>query len=76
MKQAKIGNPFKFRAVSASIIKSPAIIMNARPSLIIRPDFPENKEDWPFLWGQNEYVISMGASHIFTVNAVNELLNL
>src|SRR5690606_26902373 len=24
--------------------------------LILKPDFPENKEDWPFLWGQNEYV--------------------
>ena len=43
--------------------------------LIIRPDFPENKEDWPFLWGENEYVISTGAGHIFLVNAVNELLS-
>jgi endoglucanase len=43
--------------------------------LILKPDFPENKEDWPFLWGENEYVISMGASYIFLVNAVNELAN-
>jgi endoglucanase len=43
--------------------------------LIIKPDFPENKEDWPFLWGENEYVISGGASYIFLVNAVNDLLN-
>jgi hypothetical protein len=42
--------------------------------LIIKPDFPENKEDWPFLWGQNEYVISVGASYIFLANAVHELL--
>ena len=43
--------------------------------LILKPDFPENKEDWPFLWGENEYVINLGSSYIFLVNAVNELLN-
>jgi len=44
-------------------------------ALIIKPDFPENKEDWPFFWGENEYVISLGASYIFLVNAVEDLLN-
>ena len=29
--------------------------------LILKPDFPENKEDWPFLWGENAYVVNMGA---------------
>lgn len=43
--------------------------------LILKPDFPENKEDWPFLWGENEYVISVGASYIYLVNAVRDLLN-
>ena len=43
--------------------------------IILKPDFPENKEDWPFLWGENEYVISGGASYIFLVNAVNDILN-
>ncbi len=42
--------------------------------LIIQPDFPENKEDWPFLWAENEYVIGMGGSYIFLVNAANDLL--
>jgi hypothetical protein len=42
--------------------------------LIVKPDFPENKEDWPFLWGENEYVIGGGADYIFLVNAVNDLL--
>jgi len=42
--------------------------------LIIKPDFPENKEDWPFLWGQNEYVVSVGASYMLLANAVHELL--
>ena len=43
--------------------------------MILKPDFPENKEDWPFLWGENEYVIDICASYIFLTNAVNELLN-
>jgi endoglucanase len=43
--------------------------------MIVKPDFPENKEDWPFIWGENEYVINMGSSYIYLVNAVNELLN-
>jgi hypothetical protein len=43
--------------------------------LILAPDFPENKEDWPFLWGENEYVVNVGAGYVFLVNAVNELLN-
>ena len=42
--------------------------------LILKPDFPENKEDWPFLWGENEYVINVGASYIFLVHAAQELL--
>ncbi len=42
--------------------------------LILKPDFPENREDWPFFWGENEYVINLGASYIFLVNAVEELV--
>jgi endoglucanase len=41
--------------------------------LILKPDYPENKEDWPFFWGENEYVINLGASYIFLVHAANEL---
>jgi endoglucanase len=41
--------------------------------LILPPDFPENKEDWPFFWGQNEYVITLGASYLYLVNAVNAM---
>lgn len=43
--------------------------------LISPPDFPENKEDWPFLWGENEYVIGLCASYMFLVNATNDLMN-
>ena len=42
--------------------------------LVLKPDFPEHKEDWPFLWGENEYVIDICAEYIFLANAVNELL--
>ncbi len=42
-------------------------------NLILNPDFPENKEDWPFLWGENEYVVSLGASYIYLANAANAL---
>jgi hypothetical protein len=41
--------------------------------LILKPDYPENKEDWPFFWGENEYVINLGASYIFLVHAAHEL---
>jgi len=30
-------------------------------------------ENWPFLWGENEYVIDLGASYLFTVNAALKL---
>ena len=43
--------------------------------LILKPDFPENKEDWPFLWGENEYVVNLAPSYIYLVNAVNKMLN-
>lgn len=42
--------------------------------LILPPDFPENKENWPFLWGENEYVIPMSANYIYLVHAVDDLL--
>jgi endoglucanase len=41
--------------------------------LILEPDFPENKEDWPFLWGENEYVVSLGGDYIYLVNAAIDL---
>lgn len=43
--------------------------------LVLKPDFPENKEDWPFFWGQNEYVIDMGARYIYLVHAAQALLS-
>lgn len=42
-------------------------------ALIIKPDFPENHEEWPFFWGQNEYVISAAARFIELANAAHDL---
>jgi hypothetical protein len=43
--------------------------------ILIRPDFPESKDDWPFLWGENEYVIDICANYILLANAVLDLGN-
>jgi hypothetical protein len=43
--------------------------------LLLKPDFLENKDDWPFLWGENECVIDTGAAWLVLSAAVNELLN-
>jgi Glycosyl hydrolase family 9. len=42
---------------------------------LIRPDFPELKQPFPFLWQQVEYVISGAATYIFCVLAADRLLN-
>ncbi|HTG38153.1 glycoside hydrolase family 9 protein [Sphingomonas sp.] len=42
-------------------------------ALIVKPDFPENKEDWPFFWGENEYVVDLGADYIELANAADTL---
>jgi hypothetical protein len=42
--------------------------------LLLKPDFLENKEDWPFLWGENECVIDTGAAWVLLSGAVNDLL--
>ncbi|MBN2613171.1 MAG: glycoside hydrolase family 9 protein [Bacteroidales bacterium] len=41
--------------------------------LILKPDFPENKDDWPFLWGENEVTIGGSAEYIVLANAAREL---
>ncbi|HWO09504.1 MAG TPA: glycoside hydrolase family 9 protein, partial [Polyangiaceae bacterium] len=43
-------------------------------ALIVKPDLPENKEDWPFFWGENEYVIALGATYMFLALAADSLL--
>jgi hypothetical protein len=46
----------------------------AGPALI-RPDFPELKEPWPFLWQQTEYVMGGAADYVFCVLAADQMLN-
>jgi hypothetical protein len=43
--------------------------------MLLKPDFLENKDDWPFLWGENEVTIGGSADYIFLSNAVNEIVN-
>ena len=43
---------------------------------LIRPDFPELKEPWPYLWQQTEYVMPGAANYIFCVLAADAMLNL
>ncbi len=43
---------------------------------ILNPDFPENRDDYPFHWSENEYVIPLAPDYIYLVNAVEHLLNL
>jgi len=42
--------------------------------VVVKPDYPELKEDWPFLWFENEYVIGAAALFIYVGNAADTLL--
>ncbi len=52
--------------VPGGVISGPALI---------RPDFPELKEPWPYLWQQTEYVIGGAANYIFCILAADRMLN-
>lgn len=41
---------------------------------LLKPDFPENRDDYQFHWSENEYVISLASEYIYLVNAVDRLL--
>jgi endoglucanase len=43
--------------------------------VIVHPDFPELKDDWPFLWFENEYVITAAASYLYVANAARTLFD-
>lgn len=49
--------------------------MNVSGTALIRPDFPELKDNFPFLWQQAENVIGGAVTYIFTVLAADRLLN-
>lgn len=41
--------------------------------IVVNPDFPEMKEQWPYHWFDSEYVIPEGALYIYLANAMDEL---
>lgn len=41
---------------------------------LIQPDFYENKEDWPFIWYENEVVIDGCAGYIYLSALVDNIL--
>ena len=43
--------------------------------VLLNPDFYENKDDWPFLWGQNEAIITTATPYVFLALAAEELAN-
>jgi endoglucanase len=42
--------------------------------ILLKPDLLENKDDWPFFWGENEVTIGGSADYIFLGCAVNDLM--
>jgi len=42
--------------------------------LVLKPDYPENMDDWPFLWGENEGTIGGASQYIFLAHAAADLL--
>lgn len=40
--------------------------------LIVKPDFPELKTEWPFLWFENEYTVATTSAYILAANAAIE----
>jgi hypothetical protein len=43
--------------------------------VVVKPDFPELNQDWPFLWFENEYVVPEAALWVYVANAVHALLH-
>ena len=42
--------------------------------ILLKPDFLENKDDWPFLWGENECTIGGCAGYVWLANAVQDVV--
>jgi endoglucanase len=42
--------------------------------ILVNPGFPEWKEDWPFMWGESEYVITAATQFILVANAADSLV--
>ncbi|WP_163399781.1 glycoside hydrolase family 9 protein [Flavobacterium fluviatile] len=69
-----VGNRSKKVAYGGNRADFTTIAGGVVPGLIfLKPDFLENKDDWPFFWGENECIIDGGAWYVFLANAVNDL---
>ena len=69
-----VGNRSKKVAYGGNRADFTTIAGGVVPGLIfLKPDYLENKDDWPFFWGENECIIDGGAWYVFLANAVNEL---
>ncbi len=69
-----VGNNSKKVAYGSNRADFTTIAGGVVPGLIfLEPDYLENKDDWPFFWGQNECIIDGGAWYIFLANAADEL---
>jgi endoglucanase len=42
---------------------------------ILKPDFPELTNSWPFFWYENEYVVDAATAFILTASAANALVH-
>ncbi|WP_084157379.1 glycoside hydrolase family 9 protein [Flavobacterium denitrificans] len=71
-----VGNKSKKVAYGNNRADFTTIAGGVVPGLIfLKPDYLENKDDWPFFWGENECIIDGGAWYVFLANAVNDLAN-
>lgn len=69
-----VGNKSKKVAYGGNRADFTTIAGGVVPGLIfLKPDYLENKDDWPFFWGENECIIDGGAWYVFLANAANEL---
>jgi len=69
-----VGNKSKKVAYGGNRADFTTIAGGVVPGLIfLKPDYLENKDDWPFFWGENECIIDGGAWYVFLANAVNDL---
>lgn len=69
-----VGNRSKKVAYGGNRADFTTIAGGVVPGLIfLKPDYLENKDDWPFFWGENECIIDGGAWYVFLANAVNAL---
>jgi hypothetical protein len=48
---------------------------NGQPAVIPQPDHPELKDDWLFLWFENEYVIDTVTTFLLAANAADDALS-